>query len=201
VFKGRAYALPPQCASCDGYNLHAGVGVGAQDRTGLERLCRYVCRPPLAKARLEEEADGTVVVRLKRAWSDGTAALRFTKAELTEKLLALIPQPLANTVHYHGVLAARSTLRAEVIPDPEDLARRRAAEEARREGRKLVRRERRSRRSRWWPWADLLERVFHIDGWECPGCGGQMRLRAVVVGAPATTRILTGVGAMSRGPP
>ncbi|MBX2796004.1 MAG: transposase, partial [Myxococcales bacterium] len=32
--------------------VHAGVAVGPRDRQGLERLARYLCRPPLAKARL-----------------------------------------------------------------------------------------------------------------------------------------------------
>ena len=38
----------------DGFSLHAGVRVHANDRKGLERLCRYVTRPPLAVERLTE---------------------------------------------------------------------------------------------------------------------------------------------------
>jgi hypothetical protein len=64
VLGGRPYRLPAQCASCDGYGLHAGVVIGARDRKGLERLCRYIARPPLAKSRLETRDDGTVVIRL-----------------------------------------------------------------------------------------------------------------------------------------
>ena len=37
----------------------AGVVIGAKDRRGLERLCRYIARPPLAKPRLEERPDGS----------------------------------------------------------------------------------------------------------------------------------------------
>lgn len=198
---GRPFTLPPRCASCDGYNLHAGVAVGADDRNALERLCRYVNRPPLPKLRLEEGPGDTVVLRLRRPWSDGTTALTFSKAELVEKLCAQVPPPFANTVFYRGVLAARHAWRAEVLPDPDEAERRRAAEEARREARKLVRQERRSRRSRWRTWDDLLQRVFAVNGWACPCCGRDMRLRAVVVGAPATLRVLLGLGGLSRGPP
>jgi hypothetical protein len=49
VLGGRRYTLPPRCASYEGYNLHAGVVVGAADRAGLQRLCRYVARPPLSR--------------------------------------------------------------------------------------------------------------------------------------------------------
>ena len=72
VLGGQEVALPSRCAAFEGYNLHAGVGLTATNRDGLERLCRYTLRPPLARARLERREDGTVEVGLKRAWSDGT---------------------------------------------------------------------------------------------------------------------------------
>ena len=34
-----------QCASVQGFSLHAGVAVGGQDRARLERLCRYISSP------------------------------------------------------------------------------------------------------------------------------------------------------------
>jgi hypothetical protein len=48
VLGGKQLALPPRCANFAGYSLHAGVGFKATDRAGLERLCRYILRPPLA---------------------------------------------------------------------------------------------------------------------------------------------------------
>ncbi len=98
VLGGRPYRLPPQCASCDGYGLHAGVVIGARDRKGLERLCRYIARPPLAKSRLETRQDGTVVIRLKQPWADGTGAIQLSRLELMERLAALVPPPRKNQV-------------------------------------------------------------------------------------------------------
>ena len=46
-----------RCAVLGGFSLHAGVSVAGRDRAGLERLCRYVGRPPLAAKRLEERPD------------------------------------------------------------------------------------------------------------------------------------------------
>ena len=51
------------------------MGFKASDRAGFKRLCRYILRPPLAKDRLQRREDGSVVVGLKRVWSDGTSAL------------------------------------------------------------------------------------------------------------------------------
>jgi hypothetical protein len=59
---GRKVDLPPRCAAFEGYNLHAGVGLGARERDALERLCRYLLRPPLARDRLQRHPDGTVEV-------------------------------------------------------------------------------------------------------------------------------------------
>ena len=77
----------PRCAGFEGYNLHAGVGIKASNREGLERLCRYILRPPLAKSRLERREDGTLVVGLKREWSDGTTAIIFSPLEFVERLV------------------------------------------------------------------------------------------------------------------
>ena len=39
------------CADIDGFSLHAAVRRGADDRQGLEKLCRYITRPALAGRR------------------------------------------------------------------------------------------------------------------------------------------------------
>lgn len=72
---GKDFALGPRCASFDGYNVHANVSLAAQDRTGLERLCRYILRPPLAVDRIERMPDGRVRVGMKRVWSSACGAM------------------------------------------------------------------------------------------------------------------------------
>ena len=97
-------------------NLHANVCVPANDRRRLERLCRYVARPPIASERLEQLSDGRLLYRLKHPWRDGTTHMVFTPMELMEKLAALVPAPRVNLVRYHGVLAPRSAWRDSVVP-------------------------------------------------------------------------------------
>jgi len=43
----------PRQAHLDGFDLHANVWVSAHDRAALERLCRYVLRPPFVQERLQ----------------------------------------------------------------------------------------------------------------------------------------------------
>src|SRR5207245_11531364 len=46
----------------EGFDLHANITVGADDRAGLERLSRYVLRPPVAQDRIELTPEGRVLV-------------------------------------------------------------------------------------------------------------------------------------------
>ena len=154
-------------------------------------------RPPLARERLERREDGTVVVSLKRAWSDGTTALELSPLEFVERLVAIIPPPRANTIVYRGVLAGNAAWRKEVIPAPK--AETPQAVEARRASRlsrKLRGKVERERAG----WAELLERVFGVHGYRCPQCAGPLVLRTIVLHPQTTRKILKGLE-RARGPP
>jgi hypothetical protein len=99
-------------------SLHAGVAVPAGDRRRLERLCRYVARPPLAHDRLEARPDGRLALRLKTRWRDGTTHILMERCELLERLAPLIPPPRAHQVRYHGVLAPCASARDRIVPGP-----------------------------------------------------------------------------------
>ena len=66
-----------------GGGLRANVWVSGNDRAGVERLCRYILRPPFAQERLRLRSDGRVALELKQAWhkvelfrSGGSAVVR-----------------------------------------------------------------------------------------------------------------------------
>jgi hypothetical protein len=111
----------------------------------------------------------------------GSVAIAMTRLELVERLAALVPPPHKNQVLYHGVLAPRSSWRAEVVlgrvsPTPAQLESR--SEDV------LTTAPSPSKAPRWTPWRELLKRNFGVDGWACPHCDQRMRLRAS--GSPAT---------------
>jgi len=101
-----------------GMSLHADVAVPARDRRRLERLCRYAARPPLASERLEERPDGSLTLKLKTRWRDGTTHILMERSELIERLVPLIPPPRAHQVRYHGVLAPSASMRDRIVPQP-----------------------------------------------------------------------------------
>ncbi len=108
--------IPPRCVRQGGMSLHEDVAVPARDRQRLERLCRYVARPPLALERLEELRDGRLAYRLKKPWRDGTTHVVMERTELLERLAPLVPPPRAHQVRYHGVLAPCASGRDRVVP-------------------------------------------------------------------------------------
>jgi hypothetical protein len=109
----------PLCArSPGGLEVHAEVTITSHDRKGLERLCRYLSRPPIPQDRLERRADGKYVLSLKRTWKGGVKAVVFEPLDLIARLAALVPAPYLALRRFHGVFAPNHHLRALVVPTP-----------------------------------------------------------------------------------
>ncbi len=177
----------PRHAHLEGFDLHANVRVSATDRAGLEGLCRYLLRPPLAQDRVERRPDGHILVRLKTAWHDGTTHLVFEPLAFLEKLAALTPRPEINLLIYHGVLAPHATWRRHVVTYG------RAATLATMEsegGVAVPEGGGTAVTPCYWSWAALMRRAFEIDVLACPRCGGRLRLIATVDDPAIIQRIL-----------
>ncbi len=120
---------PERCVRTGGMSLHADVSLPARDRNRLERLGRYILRPPICLDRLEAQPDGRLSYRLKTQWRDGTTHVLMERHELLERLAPLIPPPRANQVRYHGILAPCASGRDRVVPGARRVASTAAAPE------------------------------------------------------------------------
>ena len=78
-----------RCSRVSGFSVHANVAVPAGDRARLERLCRYVARPPLASERLEILPDGRLAYEFKRPWRDGTSRIFLRTPGVHRKAIGL----------------------------------------------------------------------------------------------------------------
>ena len=191
--------LPSKCATVAGFNLHAGVSVPAGDTETLERLARYVARSPVANERLHERPDGRIALDFHHRWRDGTTGIVLDPLDLIGRLAALVPPPRQNLVRYHGAYASASPLRPRVIGQP-------PAKVANARGLKRPKRPPSRRRLLW---AELMRRVFGLDVLECPKCGGQARVVALIDEPTAIRAILRHLGlptstlplSPARGPP
>jgi len=177
----------PRQAHLAGFDLHANVWVSAHDRAGVERLSRYILRPPFAQERLRLRGDGRIALELKRAWHDGTRELVFEPLEFLERLAAMTPRPETNLLICHGVLAPRARWRARVVvygrrvPEPTASTAPRAAGP---DGAGV------KSSPRAWSWAALMHRAFGIDVLACGHCGGRLRLIATLHDPAVIRKIL-----------
>jgi len=171
------------CYASRGFSLHAATRINAENKEGLERLCRYVARPPLAAGSLTQLSEEVLSFKLKTPWSDGTTSILLSPLELIEKLSALVPPPRQNIVRYHGVLAPHAKDRDKIVP-----ARKKAEGAGDADDGDAAPRKYRL------TWAALLARVFQIDMEKCPHCGGKMQIVAAITEPDSARRYLEGVG-------
>jgi len=97
------------------FGIQAGV-FAAHQREKLERLTRYVSRPPVALERLDLTAQGQVRYRLKTPYRDGTTHIVLEPLDFIARLAALVPPPRVHLRRFHGVFAAHAALRGTVTP-------------------------------------------------------------------------------------
>jgi len=184
-----------QEAFLEGFSLHAATHLHANDRAGLERLCRYGARGPLSLGRLTKGDDGKIRYTMKRVIR-GKQDLVMTGLELVEKLAVLVPPPRVNLVRYHGVFAPGSKLRSMVVPGgvavatacpkpdetKSEVAVGRPPKPVTRDGTSYI------------DWAALLKHVFKIDILACAKCGGRMKVIAVIEQPEVVAKILGHLG-------
>ena len=165
-----------------GFSLHADTAVQANDRQGLETLCRYGARGALALARLRRLDDGHYEYRTKRGGS-----LLLTASALLKRLLLLVPPRGLHLTRFHGVFAPNATLRAAVALPSADTVPALPGLCA-----PLSAGPRPSRRPRL-DWAALQLRTFGDDVFRCP-CGGRRKVVAIVTHRRTAEVVLTNLG-------
>jgi len=183
------------CAQVEGFNLQAATRIGATDRQGLERMARYLARPPIANERLTRLDDGRLELRLKRPWRDGTTAFRFTPHEIIERLVAQVPRPRAHLARYHGVLAPAFAARSLIVAASGG-----ATPGDRPQPPPPVAPPKRQPRPTRFPWASMIWRVFLKDVLECTRCAGRMEMVAAVTAPASIERILDHMGLPAMAP-
>lgn len=159
------------CVTGGGFSLHANRTIAPQDREGLEKLARYLCRPAVPASRLEyveNPKDGkTIRIHLKTVWAGGITSVLVTPMDLTIRTLAQIPLPFRKNVNYFGCFASNAKLRAQVVvAGDKPKARRKKSCTIKDESTRLT-------------WAEALKRTWGWDLLKC-SCGGTRTVLAAV---------------------
>jgi hypothetical protein len=183
-----------------GVNVHAKQLVDGRDRRRVERLCRYLLRPPIAHEHLQRRADGRLLLSFKSVWKDGTRAVVLEPDDLLSRLAAAVPPPRWHTIRYFGVLCSHASPRSEVVParPPEPTARR-PPPAAGDQTQMFVDDPDAPPRRRRWAW--LLAHVFAEDLETCERRGGPMRWLEAATTEQAAARLLAKLGLAPQPPP
>lgn len=164
--------------------------VGIDDRAGLERLERYLIRPPVSLGRLDlDESTGTATYRVKRsakAESAGQEVIEsFDPRDLLARVLMHVAEPKAHLIRYYGEYAhaVQGCRRRDNEPLEHGREHRNDGNEPQDDA--LTRAEQRAQRRAW---ALLLRRIYEVDPLLCE-CGAEMRVIAVIIDPPVVDRI------------
>ncbi len=193
-------------AFLEGFSLHAGVHLHANDREALERLCAYGARPPLSLQRLAALPGGRLAYRLKHPLRDGRQVLVLQPTELLRRLATLVPPRRHHLVRYHGVFAPNASWRGAVVPCPPEVEAQCAVAPPegpvlRPPGPRISKADARARPPSRLPWAELLRRVFREDLLACDRCGGRRVVLAFLSEGSVVKAILERLGLPTTGPP
>jgi hypothetical protein len=162
----------PMLARASGFSLHAATVCEAWQHSRLERLCRYITRPPIATKRLSVDDRGRVVYRYKHPFRDGSTHVVLEPLDFIARLAALVPRPRVNLTRFHGVFAPNFKHRDRIVPQ------------------RTQRTVERDKPVAPMSWMQRLKRVFAIDIETCPECGGKLRVIACIEDPPLIAKSL-----------
>jgi hypothetical protein len=188
-----------------GFSVHNRVRAEPEDQAAVERLARYIMRPPISLDRMSWDGAGEVRYRRKRG-HEGSGLNEceveaFDPAEFLARVIMHIPEPRRHLVRYYGWYSNVSRGK-----------RRKAAAESGEPGvadagpdSRAARAEARDARAMRRSWAQLIKRIYEIDPLVCPTCGTGMKVIAFITEHDVVDAILRHLerkeSREARGPP
>lgn len=166
-----------------GFSADASVKVEPEDEAAVQRLARYILRPPVSLERMafNEGSDDVVYTRKPTKGQPGGSE-HMDALDFLARVIAYIPEPRRHTVFYFAWYSNVSRGRRRKGRDPE-LATHTENDEIDR----LSPAERQARRRAW---ARLIKLVYEVDPLRCARCGSTMRVLAVITQPDVIDKIL-----------
>ena len=187
-----------------GFSVHTSVTVPPGDADGLERLARYLLRPPVSLERLHLDEQARTIAYARRPGHGSLlppSAAPRDPDEFLARIIMHIPEPRLHVIRSYGayssVVRARQRRAREAatagVTSPHAAQTARAAPAPDPDMRTLRHR-----------WAELIRRIYEVDPLACPRCGGPMRIIAFITQPKVIHTILAhlaATGADGRSPP
>ena len=172
-----------------GFSVHNRVTVEPEDQPAVERLARYIMRPPISLERMSWDGVGEVRYRRKRGHESSGVPVdsveTFDPLEFLARVIMHIPEPRRHLVRYYGWYSNVSRGKRRKVEEAErvESCGVEASRERRREDGPSVTALRKS-------WAQLIKRIYEVDPLVCPACGSEMKVIAFISEHEVVDKIL-----------
>ncbi len=184
-----------------GFSVHYDVIVEPEDGDAVERLARYLVRPPvsLERMRWDQGADTVVYTRKAQGAQPGVEE-HIDALDFLARVIAHIPEPRLHLVHYMGWYSNVARGRRRKGRDPQLSTGDGSARERPDDGLSPAHRQARRR-----AWARLIQRVYETSPLTCRRCGSEMEIISVILDTDVIDKILNHLSSKGiepgRGPP
>ena len=138
------------------------------ERDRIERLARYLTRPPLPVAAVARDIDGRVRVTTPPDPRTGATVLHLDPIEWVHRICSQIPDARLHLTRAYGAYANK--IRSRRLPPRHNPV----AREPRAEGDSDFTKARRASGAR------LIRRIYESDPLLCPRCGNTMEILAII---------------------
>jgi len=178
------------CWKHSGFSVHNGKPIRRGDDEGLERVAQYIIRNPFSEKKMTyNDETGTVIYHSRRHANTKRNFEVFTAQDFIAAITQHIPDKGFQMVRYYGWYSNRARgdrarkdifLRSQVsglspvsIIDVSDYQPRRLPSKK---------------------WRELIKKVWEVDPFECPRCGREMKMIALIDDGQVIEKILRHLG-------
>jgi hypothetical protein len=184
-----------------GFSTHYDVVVQPEDGAAVERLARYLVRPPVSLERMRWDDDSDTVVYRRKAQGDQHGLEEHIDAlEFLARVIAHIPEPRLHLVRYMGWYSNAARGRRRKGRDPQLATADPSTPGQPDDGRSPAQRQAQRR-----AWARLIQRVYETSPLTCRKCGSEMEIISVILDPKVIDKILNHLRSRGiepgRGPP
>ena len=168
-----------------GFSVYNGKPIKRNDSAGLQRVAQYIIRNPFSEQKMTyNEANGTVIYRSRMHAKTKRNFEIFSAEDFIAAVTQHIPDKGFQMVRYYGWYSNRARGEREKkqkeAAEPENPTQVEIIDVSDYEPRRLPSKK----------WRELIKQVWEVDPFDCPRCGSEMKLIALIDDNEVIERIL-----------
>ena len=176
-----------------GFSVHNGKPIKRGDDDGLERVAQYIIRNPFSEKKMTyNEPTATVIYRSRKHANTKRNFEVFSAQDFIAAITQHIPDKGFQMVRYYGWYSnrargerAKNAVEGAADANPSNLQ---VIDVSDYEPRRLPSKK----------WRELIKKVWEVDPFECPRCGREMKMIALIDDSQVIEKILRHLGLWRR---